>query len=217
MSLPELPNGSQVFIGKLGAAIVMSSLENGLNPDAALAAGHGVTTGSILLINNGWSITNNHLFKAGTVAGDVAPLLGVDTTSTAKYPTAGGPGSVHKVTEWVEIIELSDWAVSNGKQNYRDRRTLAALQARKIPTFRDASTGSFKILNDITVAHYLEIKAASDALVPAPLKILTPSGKERFAMAYFSISDFESMDTDTEMMFDVDLSFLAAPTRYQPA
>lgn len=216
MSLPELPNGSQVFIGTLGAAVVMSAIENGIDPDATLASIAGLTAGEILAISNSWTSTNNKLFKIGTPGSGVVPLLGVNTTDAVRNPTAGAVGTVRPVDAWTEIVELSDWTVSNGQQNYRDRRTLAALQARKIPTFRDASTGSFKILNDTAAAHYLAIKAASDAVTPAPLKILTPSGKERYALAYFSLSDFESMDTDVEMMFDVSLSFLAAPTRYQP-
>lgn len=217
MSLPELPNGSKVFIGALGAAVALSAIENGIDPDATLASITGLTAGKILLINNGWTSTNNKLFKLGTPGSGIVPLLGVDTTSAVLNAPASAVGTARPVDTWTEIIDLSEWSVSNGQQNYRDRRPLAALQATKLPTFRDASTGSFKILNDTSAAHYLAIKAASDAVTPAPLKILTPGGKERYAMAYFSLSDFEGMDMDMEMMFDVSLAFLTTPTRYQPA
>lgn len=216
MSLPELPNGTKVFIGTLGAAVGLSAIENGVDPDATLASIAGLAAGSILLISNGWDSTDKRLLKIGTPGSGVVPLLGIDTTDTVLNAPASAVGTVRPVSAWTEIIDLSDWSVSNGQQNYRDRRPLAALQGIKLPTFRDGDTGGFKILNDTNSAHYRAIKAAHPAAGPAPLKLLMPSGKERFAMAYFSISAFESITQDMEMTFDVALSFLTEPTRYQP-
>ena len=80
----KLPNGTTFAIATAyGASKNMTAVTNADPGVATLEASHGITTGDFFEVTSGWSRLTNKIVKAGTVATNDVPLLGIDTSLTS--------------------------------------------------------------------------------------------------------------------------------------
>lgn len=215
MSTPQLPNGSKLFIGTtIGAAKAISSLSNASPAVAALAAGHNIATGDIMIVESGWSDLNNRVVKAGVVAGDNVPLSGIDSTSTIRFPAGSGVGNVREVSGWVEILDFANLTTNVGQQQFAQRHATGAVSPVKIPSYRDPSDINFDILNDTSAAHYTALLNADQTRQPAPLYLLLPNGGTRYYYAYVALDDVEKLSVNEVMVYGCGLTLVSRAVAY---
>jgi hypothetical protein len=215
MSTPQLPNGSKLFIGTtIGTAKAISSLSNASPAIAALAAGHLIASGDIMIVESGWSDLNNRVVKAGTVAGDNVPLAGIDATSLVRYPAGSGVGNVREVSGWVEILDYANFTTNVGQQQFAQRQATGASSPVKIPSYRDPSDINFDILNDTSAAHYAALLAADQTRQPVPLYLLLPNGGTRYYYAYVALDDVEKLSVNEVMVYGCSLTLVSRAVAY---
>lgn len=210
-----IPNGALVHIASgYGTSKSMTAVSNGNPGVATLEASHGIATGEIIEVTSGWSRLNNKIVKAGTVATNDVPLLGIDTTLTSIYAALGGVGSVREITGWTQLQQVMESSSSGGEQQFLEYQFLEDDAQKRIPTFKNASGLQFTIADDDTLAGFILASAANDDRLPRAVRITLPSGATIFYNAYISLNKTPSMNVNQLMSCQVTLSLLAEPTRY---
>jgi hypothetical protein len=195
----------------------MSAVTNANPAVATLEASHGIVSGDILEVTSGWSRLNNKVVKAGTVATNSVPLLGINSTSTSIFSAGGGTGSVRKVTGWTQLQQIMESGSSGGEQQFLEYQFLEDDAQKRIPTFKSASGLSFTIADDDTLAGYLLAADANDDRLQRAVRVTLPSGAAIFYNAYISLNKTPSMNVNQLLSVEVTLSLLAEPVRYAAA
>lgn len=211
----SLPNGALVAIASgYGASKTMSAVTNANPGVATFASGHGFASADIVEITSGWSRLTEKVVKLGTVSGDTAPLVGIDTSLTSIYPSGGGAGSARSITGWTQLSQILTSSSSGGEQQFLEYQFLESDAQKKIPTFKSASGLTFSIADDATQAGYILAAAANDDRLPRAVSITLPSGSVIYYNAYISMNKTPSLSVNELMAVEVTLSLLAEVVRY---
>lgn len=211
----SLPNGALVAIASgYGASKTMSGVTNANPGVATFASGHGFASAGIVEITSGWSRLTEKVVKLGTVSGDTAPLVGIDTSLTSIYPSGGGAGSARSITGWTQLSQILTSSSSGGEQQFLEYQFLESDAQKKIPTFKSASGLTFSIADDVTQAGYILAAAANDDRLPRAVSITLPSGSVIYYNAYISMNKTPSLSVNELMAVEVTLSLLAEVVRY---
>lgn len=211
----SLPNGALVAIASgYGASKTMSAVTNANPGVATFASGHGFASAGIVEITSGWSRLTEKVVKLGTVSGDTAPLVGIDTSLTSIYPSGGGAGSARSITGWTQLSQILTSSSSGGEQQFLEYQFLESDAQKKIPTFKSASGLTFSIADDATQAGYILAAAANDDRLPRAVSITLPSGSVIYYNAYISMNKTPSLSVNELMAVEVTLSLLAEVVRY---
>lgn len=211
----SLPNGALVAIASgYGASKTMSAVTNANPGVATFASGHGFASAGIVEITSGWSRLTEKVVKLGTVSGDTAPLVGIDTSLTSIYPPGGGAGSARSITGWTQLSQILTSSSSGGEQQFLEYQFLESDAQKKIPTFKSASGLTFSIADDATQAGYILAAAANDDRLPRAVSITLPSGSVIYYNAYISMNKTPSLSVNELMAVEVTLSLLAEVVRY---
>lgn len=210
-----LPNGATIAIASAyGASKTMSAVTNANPGVATLEVSHGIATGDFFEVTSGWSRLTNKIVKAGTVATNDVPLLGIDTSLTSIYPASGGTGTVREITTWTQISQVLTSQSQGGEQQFRTYQFLESDSEKRIPTTKSAGGWNVTIADDATQPGYLELVKANDDRLPRALKVTLPSGSVLVYNAYVSINKTPTLTVNEIMACEVTFSFLAEPVRY---
>lgn len=211
----SLPNGALVAIASgYGPLKSMSAVSNANPAVATLEAAHGISTGEYMEVTSGWSRLTDKIVRAGTVATNDVPLLGIDTTLTSIYPAAGGIGSVREITGWTQMSQILSSSSSGGEQQFLEYQFLEADAQKRIPTFKSAAGLAFSVADDPTLPGYILASTANDDRLPRAVRITLPSGAVILYNAYISLNKTPSLTVNEIMAVEVTLSLLAEPVRY---
>jgi hypothetical protein len=211
----SLPNGALVAIASgYGVAKTMSAITNANPGVATLEASHGVVAGDYLEVTSGWSRLTDKIVRAGTVATNDVPLLGIDTLLTSIYPALGGAGTVREITGWTQMSQILSSSSSGGEQQFLEYQFLEADAQKRIPTFKSAAGLTFSVADDPTLAGYILASTANDDRLPRAVRITLPSGAVILYNAYISLNKTPSLTVNEIMAVEVTLSLLAEPVRY---
>jgi hypothetical protein len=192
----------------------MTALTNASNAVATLEASHGVAVNDYVEITSGWARANGRVARASVVAANDVTLAGIDTQSTARFPSGSGTGSVREVTTWTTIGQITkDISVSGGEQQFADITTLEDVLDKQIPTRRSPVSVQLPLFFDPALSYVAAVRAASDAATPAAVRFIYPNGVILVANAYWSFQDVPTIQDDT-LRGQIDLTFLAVPTIY---
>jgi len=210
-----LPNGSTVAIASAyGTGFTVSAITNANPGVATLSAAHGVATGDFFEITSGWSRLTNKIVKAGTVATNDVPLLGIDTSLVSIYPASGGAGTGREISTWTQIAQVLTSQSSGGEQQFLTYQFLESDSEKRIPTTKSAGGWNITIADDATQAGYLELVKANDDRLQRAIKVTLPSGSVLVYNAYVSINKTPTLTVNEIMANEVTFSFLAEPVRY---
>jgi hypothetical protein len=211
----SLPNGALVAIASgYGAVKTMSAITNANPGVATLEASHGVVAGDYLEVTSGWSRLTDKIVRAGTVATNDVPLLGIDTLLTSIYPAAGGAGTVREITGWTQMSQILSSSSNGGEQQFLEYQFLEADAQKRIPTFKSAAGLTFSVADDPTLPGYILASTANDDRLPRAVRITLPSGAVILYNAYISLNKTPSLTVNEIMAVEVTLSLLAEPVRY---
>lgn len=211
----RLPNGATLsIVSTYGATATMSAVTNANPGHATLGASHGISTGDFFEVTSGWTQLNNRIVQAGTVATNDVPLLGINTTDTARFPTGGGTGSVREITAWQQITQVIDLTTSGGDQQFATVEFLESADQYQIPTVRSPVTLSFSIADDTSLPHYAVLAAASDDRLQRALKLQLPGGSIITFNAFITLANTPTLTKGQIMALPCTASLLALPVRY---
>lgn len=211
----KLPNGAIVAIASgYGASKTMSAVSNAGTAVATLESSHGVAQGEFIEVTSGWSRLNNRIVRAGTVNSNDVDLDGINSTSTAIYPSGGGTGSVREITGWTQLTQILESSTSGGEQQFLEYQFLEDDAQKRIPTFKSASGLTFSVADDPSLAGYILAATANDDRLPRAVRVTLPSGSLILYNAYISLNPTPSLTVNSIMAVQVTLSLLNEPVRY---
>ena len=197
-----------------GTAVSMTAITNASEAVATLAAGHNVAIGDYLELTSGWGLLNGRIVRIKAVATNDVTLEGINTTSTNKFPTGTGTGSIRRITAWDQLSQIKNVSTSGGEQQFADATSLDDDVEVKIPTIKSSRSMTLEFFDDPSLAWYATVAAAADAVVPTGVLIQPPNGSKIVANAYWSISDVPNVAMDEVLTTKLSLSYVATPTRY---
>jgi hypothetical protein len=210
-----LPNGALVAIANgYATARAMSAVTNADPAVATLEASHGIVTGDYIEVTSGWSRLTDKVVKAGTVATNDVPLLGIDTTATSIYAAGAGVGTVRRVTGWTQLSQILQSTSNGGEQQFLEYQFLESDAQKRIPTFKSAAGLQFSIADDPSLAGYILAAEANDDRMPRAVRITLPNGAVIVYNAYISLNKTPSLTVNEIMACEVTLSLLNEPVRY---
>lgn len=211
----RLPNGAVIYLASgYGAVKAMSAVINANPAVATLEASHGIATGEYLEVTSGWSKLTDKVVKAGTVATNDVPLLGIDSSLTSLYPAGAGVGSVREITGWTQLQQVLTSNSDGGQQQFKEYQFLESDASRRIPTFKNAAGLTISIADDPALAGYILASQANDDRLARAVRIVLPGGSEILYNAYISLNKTPSLTVNEIMAVEVTLSLLAEPVRY---
>ena len=211
----KLPNGTIFSIATAyGASKNMTALTNANPGVATLEASHGIATGDFFEITSGWSRLTNKIIKAGTVATNDVPLLGINTSSTTIYPAGSGTGTIREITTWTQIAQVLTSQSEGGEQQFVTYQFLESDAEKRIPTTKSAGGLTLSIADDATQAGYIALSDANDDRLVRAVKATLPDGSVILYNAYVSLNKTPTMTINEIMACQATFSFLAEPVRY---
>jgi hypothetical protein len=209
----KLPDGAIVQMGTTYASPVTVSAISNANPAVATAT-NTYASGDYILISSGWSNLNNRVVRLSAAAAGNFTMEGIDTTSTALYPAAGGAGTGTKISAWTQIAQIMNFATSGGDQQFATYSFLEQNFETQIPTMLSAMTMTLDIADDPSMAGYLALKVASDARAARSLMILMPDNSRILYQGYVSLNETPSVTKGSLMQVKASFALQSRPVRY---
>lgn len=211
----KLPNGTTFAIATAyGAAKNMTAVTNADPGVATLEVSHGISTGDFFEVTSGWSRLTNKIVKAGTVATNDVPLLGIDTTLTSIYPALSGTGTIREITTWTQVSQVLSSQTDGGEQQFVTYQFLESDAEKRIPTVKSAGGLTLSIADDATQPGFIALSEANDDRLQRAVKATLPDGSVLVYNAYISLNKTPSMSINEIMACECTFSFLAEPVRY---
>lgn len=211
----KLPNGSIVQIGATyGADTDMDAVSNANPAVGTFASSHAFAAGDFLEITSGWSRLTNRVVKAGTPTGNNIPLLGIDSTSTTRYPAGQGTGTAREVLTWTQLQQITEVATEGGEQNFLTFQFLEDDSQRRLPTSKSPIGITVTLADDPSLAGYLLCEEANDDRTARAVKITFPDDSVLLFKAIITLQKMPSLNIDELMTVEVTMSLEGDPTRY---
>lgn len=171
----QIPNTSQVSIASVMAtALTVTAASNAAA--AVLTVTNTYSVGDFVEYTSGWSRATNRVYRLSAVSGTTATLEGLDTTSVVNFPAGGGVGTVRKVTTWTQVLQILEPAFGGGEAQTGTFKYLENEAETEFVTGASAKAFEFRIGDDITLPGYIAYKAAADAKLQVPMRIVLPNG-----------------------------------------
>lgn len=213
----RLPNGSTFdFAATYSAEVTVTGISNA-NPAVASATAHGFVEGDIVVLTSGWVKLTGRAFKVGTVTTDTFQLLGVDTTSTQRYPAGTSAGTAKSVETWVNIPQITEVASSGGEQQFYQFGFLEEDEDRQIPTTKSPSTLTLTVADDPDQPYVAVVEAADELKEERIQRLNLVNGDIVLYNSIASISNTPSLTRNQLMVRTITLAQQGRVTRYKGA
>lgn len=213
----RLPNGSTFdFAATYSPEVTVTSISNA-NPAIASATAHGFAQGDIVVLTSGWVKLTGRAFKVGTVTTDTFQLLGVDTTSTQRYPAGTSAGTAKSVETWVNIPQITEVASSGGEQQFYQFGFLEEDEDRQIPTTKSPSTLTLTVADDPDQPYVAVVEAADELKEERIQRLNLVNGDIVLYNSIASISNTPSLTRNQLMVRTITLAQQGRVTRYKGA
>lgn len=210
-----LSTGLTASVGKTyGTAVSMTAITNATEAVATLGAGHGVVVGDYLEVTSGWGRLDKRIVRAKTVVTNDVTFEKIDTSSTSKYPSGAGVGSIRRITAWSQLTQIRTLSASGGEQQFADTTAIDDVVARQVPTIRNAVNMTLDVFDDPTLSWYADVTVADEARAPFGLLMSFPNGSKLVANAYWSLQRVPTMQQNEALLTQITLSYAAEPVRY---
>jgi Phage tail tube protein, TTP len=171
----QIPNGSRLEIASVMASPLTVTIATNAS-SCVLTVTNTYAAGDYVEFTSGWSKATNRVYRLSAATGTTATIEGLDTTSTSVYPAGAGIGTVRKVTTWVPVLQILDFATSGGDATTGTFKYLENKNETEFVTGVSAAAYTFNIADDISLAGYVAIKAVSDTEVQTAFRMTLPSG-----------------------------------------
>ena len=211
----SLPNGATISVGSTyGAAKALSAFTNANPGVMTLEASHGIVVSDIFEVTSGWSRANGNVYRASVVATNDVTVEGLNTSSTTRYPTGSGTGTVREVSAWTQITQILETATSGGEQQFVTYSFLEDDAEHQIPTVKSPIVFNFTIGDDASLAHYAVLDAADADRLQRVVRVVLPSGSVIYWSAYVTLQKTPTLTKNEVMGLRVTMSLINGVTRY---
>jgi Phage tail tube protein, TTP len=209
-----LPDGGIFAIASAyGSALTVSAITNA-NPAVATSTAHGFANGDYVEITSGWANLNNRVVRVAGVAANTFQLEGINTTSTTRYPAAGGTGTVRKVNTFTQISQVLSTGTDGGEQQFATYRPLESDREFRIPTGVSAQGLTLGLVDDPTLAGYIACVAAKEDRLQRALLFTLAGGSKIVYNGFVGINETPTTNAGEVMQVTASFSLNAAPVRY---
>lgn len=210
-----LPNGSKLrMASQYGASIVVSAISNG-SPALASVAAHGLEAGDLIELTSGWSQLNGRVVRVGEVP-DVGSfeLEGIDTTDVVEFEPGDGVGSVRKVTGWVPVPQVLEFATSGGEAQFTGYSFLESDDDGQVPNGKSAMSLQIKLADDPALPCYPVLRAADGGRKVVALELKMRNNSRVYYNGFVSFSDTPEVTKGNVMAVKAGWSLTSKPMRY---
>lgn len=209
-----LSNGSTVHIAtQLADEKKITAITNAVEA-VATSTSHGLENNDYIVLNSGWGILNERVYRVQKVDNNSFKLEKIDTTDMNKFPAGSGAGSFQKVSSWQQITQIMEFSTSGGEQQFYDFGFLEDDYDRQIPTTQSAVSISMTIADDPSLMGYKALEKASDSGKQTPLRVNLKSGSTVVFNGYVSLNKMPSMTRNEGMTVSATYSLGARFNRY---
>lgn len=214
MSIQKVSGLQLAIAATFGVSKTMSGVTNASTGVATLEASHGVVQGDVMIVSSGWDLLNTRVVRAGTVATNAVNLEGVDTTSTADYPTGAGAGSVMEVASWLNLTQLRpDFTVGGGGFTQDDITLMISKRKVNRPGLAEAVNLDFSSFWDPSLTWVATVRAASKGGVLTPYRMTTAGGSYIYGNAYWGFLE-EPVPENNSLIYKVTLGLAVDSIAY---
>lgn len=176
----KLVNGTVPYIGSaFGTSKAFTGISNASSAVFAFETGHGIAVGDFFQINTcGWASLAGRVFRASAVDTDNVTVAGLDTSSTTRFPAAGGAGTAAEVSTWVAMqqVNADGLSVEGGETEYYTGQDLDDVEGLKfqLPIGKTPIVFRAVVDDDQSLTYWTAVHAAEDAKTNYPLKLVYP-------------------------------------------
>lgn len=212
-----LPNGSVLEIASaLGNAVAFTALTNAA-PPVAIAAGHTIKNGDVLLVNSGWSLITDRAVRAASVAADKFSLAGLNTSNLDKFTAGAGAGSVVTVSNWAQISKVTGFTVSGGEQQFLTVGYLENDDDIQFPTNRNPISLAITVEDQPAAPYVPIVEGYDESKVLTVLRLKLSGGDQILFPGYLSITSTPTMERNQLMTRTISFGLSGRPVRYPAA
>lgn len=211
----KLPNGSKVEIGVTYGDVTDIDAVSNANPAVAtVSASHALSTGDFIVVDDsGWSGLKGKAIKIGTVAGNSAPLLDINSSSTTRFPAGQGTGTFREVLTWQQVLQVLNPQSSGGEQQFTQFQPLESDVQFELPTVRTPYRFTMDLGDDPDLAGYQAIADASDDGEARAVRVTLRDGSVILFNAIITVSKMPTLTINEVQVVNVTMALQAEPTR----
>ncbi|AVL82397.1 phage tail protein [Klebsiella oxytoca] len=174
-----LPNGSTVFVGSgLSNPVVVSTVSNAEGAVFTVTENHNLRVDDVVLISSGWGAIDGLVARITAQTPNSVTISVINSSDRNFFPAHAGGGKLQKITEWTEIPQITEVALSGGEQQYAQVQFLADDRQRNIGTFKAAKNQTFTLAHDASLPIYNVLSMADRYGQVLPLRMFVPNAKE---------------------------------------
>jgi hypothetical protein len=192
------PNGSTFAISAaLTGSKVVTAITNA-SPGVAASTAHGFANGKIL-VGTFPSRLDQRPFRVANTATNAFDLEGIDTTSTAIFPSGFGVGTVLEAATFTSLSQTTDVAASGGEQQFANWTFIEDGRQRQRPTFKNARALTLSLHYDPALAWHAALLAADLAGDVRVLRVTLPTGRLLYYSVYVGFDGQPSITINENM------------------
>lgn len=217
-SFPEGASFAYAPVSSFAAAKTDTGGATNASPCVVTSTAHGYSSGAILYVTStGWPEMSDTIYKAGTVATDTVPLLGLDTTSTSIFP-ASGEGTISmqliESSDWVTIPQVLTISTSGGDPRFTTISPLARRTAINVPTGFNPTTITLTMGYDADDATIILMQGISRVLSTVAFRMLLADGSVTYGYGYMAMSEVPSLNVNQANQVTAVFSLLGKAMSY---
>lgn len=215
-----LPNGALVhFESQSAAEVKFTAITNAASAVVTLATGHNLKVGDVVKIKSGWSGIDSVIAKISASSETSVTLGNIDTSDARAYVAGAGVGSLAKISDWLELPQITEVAVEGGDQQFVQVQFLSDDRQRNLATYKAAKNQTFTFAHDSSQPIYDLLRKADKAGSTLAVYMYVPKAKEtRYWSASVSFNDQPQTAVNTVETVSVALAIQSpAMTFYKDA
>lgn len=212
-------NGAKYAVAtQLAIAVAITDISNAAPPLALTTT--PPATGSIVLMQSGWSELSDAPAKVGAVvAGTSFEVLGYDATDTVRFPDGEGLGAFMVASNFVNLPKIHDIQSAGGDQNFTQRQYVDDASGKQVqaPTFKSAQSRTFMMDYQPTKPHFnacIELDRKKEIVI---LRETLPNGDVIYYAGYLSFNKEPTRALNEFMSNAMTFSLSSDSVRYAAA
>lgn len=205
-----LVEGSKFLYSKTFAPAVAVSAASNADPAALTTAmAHGYVPGDEFLYTAGWEDATDTVWRAGTASGSALTVAGLDSSDTQWFPAGNGVGTLRKVSDWVEIGQVLDVQPQGGGARNVTIDPLSRRNAIQMPAGFEASSISFTLGYDPSLASQADLaKISRNLSQKVAFKFLLAGGQAGYGYGTAQLAQMPTMAKGSAISVGLTINFL---------
>ena len=207
-------NGSKFAVSELGASVDITAITNANPPVVSCAT--PPANGSIIMLRSNWSDINNMVVRTANATADSFEISGVDTTDTTSYPPGEGVGSFSVADNFVSLIQVRDFSISGGEQQYYEYQYVddKSGRMRRKPTYKNSLAVDIPMDYDPEMPWYKELIRLDARRKEVAMRVIYPDGAINLYGGYISFNKVPTGKVNENLQVSASFSIDADPVFY---